>query len=260
MIQKKQQWDIYIKEDKVLGVPGHLHKRRQNIRSTKTEPVQNAIKDLEPELQGQDFIKQDRTQRVGVHLVGMEELNGMISTGQTGHFPIKSMKGKLYIMVMYNYDSNVILATTMKTRLAADLVAAYNELHQQLLDAGVKPVLQRLDNEISRVLIKAIEDKGIDYQLASPHDHQLNPAERAIQTFKDHLIAIFHGCDSNFPEWLWCHIIPQLVMTLNMLRRSRINPKLSAYTQIFGFFDYNQTPLAPIGTGTVVHQRTTQKG
>jgi hypothetical protein len=45
-----------------------------------------------------------------------------------------------------------------------------------------------------------------------------------------------------------------------MLRRSRINPKLSAYTQIFGVFDYNRTPLVPIGTRTVVHQRTTQQG
>jgi hypothetical protein len=47
----------------------------------------------------------------------------------------------------------------MKSRKAPDLVAAYNELHQQLLDGGVKPLLQRLDNEISRVLIKAITDK-----------------------------------------------------------------------------------------------------
>jgi hypothetical protein len=45
-----------------------------------------------------------------------------------------------------------------------------------------------------------------------------------------------------------------------MLRHLRINPKLSAYTQIFGVFDYNRTPLAPIGTRTVVHQRTTQQG
>jgi hypothetical protein len=44
-----------------------------------------------------------------------------------------------------------------------------------------------------------------------------------------------------------------------MLWRLRINPKLSAYTQIFGVFDYNPTPLAPIGTRTVVHLRTTQK-
>jgi hypothetical protein len=75
---------------------GHLHKRRQNIRSTKikpvqNQPVQNTVEDLEPELQGKFFIKKDRTERVGVHLVGMEDLNGMISTDQTGRFPIKSL-------------------------------------------------------------------------------------------------------------------------------------------------------------------------
>jgi hypothetical protein len=71
---------------------GHLHKRRQNIRSTKLKPkpIQNTIDDLEPELQGQFFLKKDRTERVGVHLVGMEDLNGMISTDQTGRFPVKS--------------------------------------------------------------------------------------------------------------------------------------------------------------------------
>jgi hypothetical protein len=57
----------------------------------------------------------------------MEELNGIISTGQTGRFPVKSSKGKSYNMVLYNYDSNGILATTMKSRKAPDLVAAYNE-------------------------------------------------------------------------------------------------------------------------------------
>jgi hypothetical protein len=137
-------------------------------------------------------------------------------------------------------------------------VAAYNELHQQLLYGGVKPVLQRLDNEISKVLIKAITDKGIDYQLASPNDHRLNPAKRTVQTFNNHLIFILHGTDKEFPAWLWYQIIPQVVITVNMLRSSRINPKLSAYTQISGVFDYNRTPLAPIGTKIVVHLRTTQ--
>ena len=212
----------------------HLHKRRQGIRSTKpTTPLakNNTTNDLKPELEGQFLINKDRTQRVGCHLVGMEELNGMISTDQTGRFPVKSLKGKSYIMVLYNYDSNCILAR--------DLVAAYNELHQQLLDGGVKPLLQRLDNEISKVLIKAITDKGIDYQLASPNDHRLNLADRVIQTFKNNLISILHGTDKHFPAWLWCQILQQVVMMLNMLRCSRINPKLSAYEQIFGVFDYN---------------------
>ena len=44
-----------------------------------------------------------------------------------------------------------------------------------------------------------------------------------------------------------------------MLRRSRINPKLSAYTQLFGVFDYNETPLAPLGTKAFVHERSNQR-
>jgi hypothetical protein len=54
----------------------------------------------------------------------MEDLTGMISTDQTGRFPVKSLKGKSCIMVLYNYDSNAILATTMKSGKAPDLVAA----------------------------------------------------------------------------------------------------------------------------------------
>ena len=45
-------------------------------------------------------------------------------------------------------------------------------------------------------------------------------------------------------------------MTLNKLQRSRINPKMSAYTQLFGLFDYNRTPLAPLETKAFVHERS----
>jgi len=48
-------------------------------------------------------------------------------------------------------------------------------------------------------------------------------------------------------------------MTNNMLRRSRINPNLSAYAQTFGMFDYNRTPLAPFGTKAYAHERPKQR-
>jgi hypothetical protein len=46
---------LYDTEETAMG---HLHRRRQNIRSTKIKPVQdkpvqNTVEDLEPELQGQ---------------------------------------------------------------------------------------------------------------------------------------------------------------------------------------------------------------
>lgn len=45
-----------------------------------------------------------------------------------------------------------------------------------------------------------------------------------------------------------------------MLRRSRINTKLSAYTQLFGLLNYNWTPLAPLGRKAFVHKRLNQRG
>jgi hypothetical protein len=53
---------------------------------------------------------------------------------------------------------------------------------------------------------------------------------------------------------LWDRILPQAVITLNMLRTSRINPKLSAATHIFGQHDYNRASMAPPGTRIIAHE------
>ena len=41
---------------------------------------------------------------------------------------------------------------------------------------------------------------------------------------------------------------------MNLLRQSRINPRRSAYSELFGTFDFNATPLAPIGTEAIIFQ------
>jgi hypothetical protein len=53
---------------------------------------------------------------------------------------------------------------------------------------------------------------------------------------------------------LWDILLPQAVITLNMLRTSRINPKLSAATQIYDQFDFNRAPMAPPGTIIIAHE------
>ena len=99
-------------------------------------------------------------------------------------------------MELYNYDSNVILAEGCVSRTATDLTATCDILYNRLTKAGIAPVIQQIDNEVSKILIELIEEKNLTYQLASPHDHQLNPAERAIQTWKNHFISNLHGCDN----------------------------------------------------------------
>ena len=53
---------------------------------------------------------------------------------------------------------------------------------------------------------------------------------------------------------LWDRLLPQARITLNLLQGSRINPKLSAYTQAHGAFDFNKTPLGPPGTRVLVFE------
>jgi hypothetical protein len=39
---------------------------------------------------------------------------GLIYTDKTGRFPVASSKGNKYIMILYDYDSNAILAQSIK--------------------------------------------------------------------------------------------------------------------------------------------------
>ena len=106
-------------------------------------------------------------------------------------------------MVMYDFDSNTINAVAIKNRKTESLIKGFNEMYEDLEKAGINPVLHRLDNETSAGLIQEIEAKGNDYQIASPGYHRLNHAERAVQTFKNHLIAVLYGADSGFPAKQW---------------------------------------------------------
>ena len=61
-----------------------------------------------------------------------------------------------------------------------------------------------------------------DFQLVPPHRHRTNHAEKAIGTFKEHLIASICSYDPSYPMHLWDRNIPQATLTLNLLRPSRI--------------------------------------
>jgi hypothetical protein len=74
-----------------------------------------------------------------------------------------------------------------------------------------------LDNEALVEFKKEIK-KNCNLQLVSPDTHRQNLAERAIQTFKSHFISILAGVDPAFPMSLWDRLLPQAVLTLNLLQ------------------------------------------
>jgi hypothetical protein len=184
---------------------------------------------------------------------------GQIYTDQTGIFPIVSSKGNKYIMILYDYDSNAILAKPIKDRTAPKLLKAFQFIEQELVARGLKPKLMKLDNEASKLLKDYLYQQYTTFQFVPPYSHRRNLAERAIRSFKDHVIAGICSTYKYFPMHLCDRILPQAVMPLNMIRTSRINPKLWAATHIFGQHDFNRAPLAPPGTRIIARETPGKK-
>ena len=148
-------------------------------------------------------------------------------------------------MFVYIYDINAILMRCLKNKAGLEHIQTFKNVHNLLLRRGVQPKYCRMDNECLAPIKKIITDKEMELQLPPPQMHRRNWAEQAIQTGKAHLIAGLVGTNPNFPLHLWCRLTPQCEKTLNMMRPTHINPKISADTYLQGIHNFNRVPLPP---------------
>ena len=74
-------------------------------------------------------------------------------------------------MVVYDFDSNAILAEPIKSCTEIELIRAYIKLHTYLTSRGLKPSLQQLNNEAPGLLKKFIHENQVDFQIIPPHLH-----------------------------------------------------------------------------------------
>jgi hypothetical protein len=106
---------------------GHLSQPMQNARTTKIKDAQL----LDPDTDQDHGFK---TQYISAAKIDA----GQIYTDQTVRFPIVSSKGNKYIMVLYDYDSNAILAKPIKNCTAPELLKAFQFMEQELVARGSK--------------------------------------------------------------------------------------------------------------------------
>jgi hypothetical protein len=57
---------------------------------------------------------------------------------------------------------------------------------------------------------------------------------------------------------LWDRLFPQAETTLNLLRKSRHHPQLSAAAYYHGTVDYNKNNFAPPGCNIIAHEKSSQ--
>ena len=238
----------------IASAKGHLNQERKNLQTT--QPVPKPSSPSPEEIHADHFPEPSsppvKTYQVLSTIIPFEA-NGKAFHDLTGRFPHKSSRGNEYLLVHYDYDSNGILAEPLKNRQSAEIKRGWQVLYDQLAKRGNAPSIYIMDNEASAELKAACDKYDLAYQLVPPHVHRRNTAERAIQCFKNHLLAIIAAADPNFPISEWDRLVGQAVLTLNILRNSRVNCKLSAHAYLFGNFDFNATPLAPPGTRILLH-------
>jgi len=180
---------------------------------------------------------------------------------QTGKFPFKSLFGNQHIFVFYHDNSSYIHLEPMKNKSQVELllVRACSETLKMFISAGTKSSIHILDKQCPQSLKDYMLVAGVNYQLTPPGTHRYNFAEQSIRTANAHTISGLSSVHPCFPMHQWDQLIPQAEITLNLLRGSRMNPKLSACTQINGIFGPLATPLGPPGCLVLAHKKPSKR-
>jgi hypothetical protein len=174
-------------------------------------------------------------------------------TDGTGAFLVCSFQNIQYVFVAYIYDLNGILVQAMPSRDNGAMIAAFTNILTHLNACGYALMLNDMDNECFKAIEAHIRTNSMDIHLVPPHNHQVNSAKRAIATFKEHFISALATVDKDCPLQLWDNFLLQVELTLNLIRFSRRDPTKLANEERNGKFDYNKTPLAPLGTKGLVY-------
>ena len=189
-----------------------------------------------------------------------DKVSGVVYNDLTGNFPFMSIDGSVCFFVMYHYETNAILVKAIANVDDRSIFEAYKEIFETLEAKGYKPKMNVMDNQATKYIKKFLTEKECGLQLVEPHNHRVNAAERAIQTFKDAFIAALATTDREFPLQLWDRLAPQVQDTLNLMRASRINPNISAYEALNGPYNWDRYPLAPPGCKAIIYEAPAMRG
>jgi hypothetical protein len=119
---------------------------------------------------------------------------------------------------MYHYKTYAILATPIPCLDLTSILDAYKKYFKYLEEKGYKPKLNvMMDNQATKVIKAYLTLQQVSLQLLEPHNHRVNAAERAIQTFKNCLIGALGTTDAYFLIQLWDKLAPQVQDSINLL-------------------------------------------
>ena len=132
------------------------------------------------------------------------------------------------------------------------------KLNSNFWNQGIQDKVKRDGQSMHQANQKFLTENYCELVLIEPHNHCVNAAKHAIQTFKYHFISALVTTNSKFPLQLWDKLTSQVKNTLTLMQASRIYPNILAYEAIWGPYDWNRFPLAPPGCKAVMQSRHLQ--
>jgi hypothetical protein len=228
---------------------GHMKRPRHGIRSTTLKPIKLA--EIQPLCDGTHLVPGAPAQAIPIpippphvihnytepNLIGNEDDNasianmlcfgafadkqsGVMYNDLTGNFLFILLDGSVCFLIMYHYESNAIFAIPIAGLDDVTIFEAYKKTFNELTAKGLKVKLNIMDNQATKHIKKFLTKEQCKLQLVEPHNHRMNTAKQAIQTWKDAFIATFATTDRDFPIQLWDRMAPIVQDALNVLRAS----------------------------------------
>jgi hypothetical protein len=153
---------------------GHLDQQRKNVRSTKKKarPSNKEVKEFAND-EDTAPMANTTTNMAYVTILDIKQDKSMVKSYSdlTGRFPAKSQQGILYVLILYTYDDNAILAEPLKTKSDSDQVKAYEAILTQARK-GTALTMHWMENKASiAVKSQLTEQFKLEYQLVPPHTH-----------------------------------------------------------------------------------------
>ena len=199
--------------------------------------------------------QEDNEWNKGIHVATMttedfKDFLGRMFGDFTGDFHIPSFDHTKAVMIFFHEPSNYIKYVPITEGTSPS--QTYQIAYQFFMRKGLSGTWFMADNAVSNAAKQFLTDRGVTIQLAPPHNHRANKAERMIQTAKDHAISTISGADPLFPITRWDHLLEPAELTLNLLRRSNIDPTKSAWEVVHGPYDLDKHPIMIAGTKAMV--------
>ena len=131
---------------------------------------------------------------------------------------MQSDRSNNYILFALYYDVNNILTTPFKNRTEPCIFNGITKVHDKLRNQGLTPKLNITENELLEDLKIYFEESNVQFQLMTPHMHQINAIGQVVRKFNNRFIHTLCNVESLSPFYLWDRLFPKATMKINILQ------------------------------------------